>query len=228
MQIAYWALGSGPVLVHCPLSPNDLLAEWQVPEWRAWYEGLAEHHRVVKFDRRGSGRSQRDVSDLSPEALVGDLAAIVDASGMDAVDLLGVYSSGPSAITYATRHPERLRHLVLLNTYANGADVLENDPRLRAIAPSALEHDFDAAAELFVAAVLGVGHPRAEQLIPHPNEWSSPLPASRCSDLWPGATARSFGCRTSLTVCPTRWGSPRSNIHAAQAQHVRRGVASGR
>ena len=92
-SIAYWTIGSRPALVHCPLSPNDLLAERQVPEWRAWYTGLAQRHRVVKFNCRGSGRSQRDVSDFSPDALVGDLAAIVDASGADKVDLLGVVRS---------------------------------------------------------------------------------------------------------------------------------------
>jgi class 3 adenylate cyclase len=76
----------------------------------------------VRYDGRGNGLSERDVSDHSLEAHLQDLEAVLDALGPEPVVLLGVFHSGPTAIAYAARNPERVSRLVLWCTYASGAE----------------------------------------------------------------------------------------------------------
>jgi DNA-binding CsgD family transcriptional regulator len=72
---------------------------------------------------RGTGLSDRDVEDLSHEALVRDLEAVVESAQLDKFTLVGQQASGPTAISYAARHPERVERLVLMSTFARVADV---------------------------------------------------------------------------------------------------------
>ncbi len=123
VNIAFWTLGEGVPFVHLPwFRMSHIQLEWQIPEYRRWYEGLAERLRLVRYDGRGIGLSDRDVSDYSLDALVLDLEAVVDRLGLESFALAGFLHTGPVAIAYAVRHPERVSHLVLWCTYARGAD----------------------------------------------------------------------------------------------------------
>src|SRR3989304_3282741 len=76
VSVAYWAMGEGPTLVIPPIiATSHLELEWQIPSRRAAYEGLARGARVVRYDCRGMGMSQRDAIDFSPEAAPADPAA---------------------------------------------------------------------------------------------------------------------------------------------------------
>lgn len=120
-SIAWSSLGSGPALVHLPGVPfSNLEGEWRIPIAAHAYERLARELRVVQFDGRGSGRSQRDVDDLSFEAMVGDIDAVTEALGLRRFALLGFYHSVTHAIAYAARHPERVTHLVLFGGAERG------------------------------------------------------------------------------------------------------------
>ncbi len=99
--------------------------------WRHWLEGLGERHTVLRYDERGCGLSDREVEDMSLEARVADLAAVIDAAGFDRVALLGMSQGGPVAIAYAARHPERVSKLVLYGTYARGRLVRDPSPQDR-------------------------------------------------------------------------------------------------
>ena len=84
VSIAWAASGApdGPVLVYLPGVPfSNLEAEWRIPLVRRAFTRLGERVRLVQFDGRGSGRSQRDVDDLSLDAMLRDLDAVVDAAG---------------------------------------------------------------------------------------------------------------------------------------------------
>jgi hypothetical protein len=83
----------------CHLS--NLRLEWQNPLLNRVFEQLAQRLTLVHYDGRGTGHSHRDVADLSLEAMVGDLAAVVDRAGLAEVSLLGQYDSCPHAIVYA-------------------------------------------------------------------------------------------------------------------------------
>ena len=121
--IAYWTVGQGRPLVQTPLVPfSHIEAEWQHPEMRRWYERLGNGATVVRYDARGTGSSERQVTDYSLDAHVRDLEAVVAGLGEGPVDLVGVFHTGPAAIAFAARNPERVRRLVLWTTYARGAD----------------------------------------------------------------------------------------------------------
>jgi class 3 adenylate cyclase len=119
VSIAFWTLGEGTPLVHMPPLPwSHVQLEWQDPDYRRWYEGLASNRRLVRYDNRGSGLSDRIVSDISFEATTRDLEAVVDRLKLERFALVGLATSGPTAIAYAARHPERVSHLILWCTYA--------------------------------------------------------------------------------------------------------------
>jgi class 3 adenylate cyclase len=123
VSIAFWAYGEGPVLVETPLIPfSHIEAEWQNPDIRRWYQRLGRMATVIRYDGRGTGLSQREVAEVSLEAHVRDLAAVIEHLGSEPVALMGVFHSGPAAITYAAANPERVSHLLLWCTYVSGAD----------------------------------------------------------------------------------------------------------
>ena len=77
--------------------------------------------RLVRYDGRGTGLSQREVSDYSLDAWVLDLEAVVDRLGLERFALYGPSGSGPVAIAYAARHPERVQHLILWAAWARSS-----------------------------------------------------------------------------------------------------------
>jgi DNA-binding winged helix-turn-helix (wHTH) protein/pimeloyl-ACP methyl ester carboxylesterase len=120
IRLAYATTGSGPPLVKASNWLTHLDFEWGSPIWRHWYAALSRHHRVVRYDERGNGMSQRDVDDVSFETWVRDLETIVDAAGLERFPLLGISRGGSIAIAYAVRHPERVSHLILYGAFAAG------------------------------------------------------------------------------------------------------------
>jgi pimeloyl-ACP methyl ester carboxylesterase len=122
--------------------------DWESPVWRHWLDALSHRFRLVRYDERGCGLSDWDIGRFSFGDWVDDLEAVVDAAGLDRFPLLGISQGGPVAIAYAVRHPERVTHLVLLGSFAQGR-------RKRASTPGELE-----LAEAHVEIVrLGWGHP---------------------------------------------------------------------
>jgi len=120
VRLAYATSGNGPPLVKASNWLTHLDFEWDSPIWRHWYAALSAHHRLVRYDERGNGMSQRDVPDVSFDTWVRDLETVVDAAGLDRFPLLGISRGGPIAIAYAVKHPERVTHLVLYGAFAAG------------------------------------------------------------------------------------------------------------
>lgn len=124
ISIAFWDLGEGPALVYIPnliWSHGEL--EWRFPEIRHWYEQLGRTNRVVRLDPRGTGSSQRSVAEYSLPVIQRDVEAVVDHLGLDGFALFGDLNSGPVAMRYAARNPDRISHLILWHTYAKTADI---------------------------------------------------------------------------------------------------------
>jgi pimeloyl-ACP methyl ester carboxylesterase/DNA-binding winged helix-turn-helix (wHTH) protein len=120
VRLAYATAGNGPPLVKASNWLTHLVFEWGSPIWRHWYAALSTHHRLVRYDERGNGMSQRDVPDVSFDTWVRDLETVVDAARLDRFPLLGISRGGPIAVAYAVRHPERVSHLVLYGAFAAG------------------------------------------------------------------------------------------------------------
>ncbi|MDP2954814.1 MAG: alpha/beta fold hydrolase, partial [Longimicrobiales bacterium] len=132
VSIAFATLGQGtPPLVVMRGFLFDLRLEWQIPGLRRLYERWAEKRMVVRYDGRGFGLSERNITTLSLDTFVLDLAAVVDHLKLQRFALSAISSAGPPAIAYAVAHPERVSRLVLWNAYAKGADFWEA-PRWKA------------------------------------------------------------------------------------------------
>jgi class 3 adenylate cyclase/pimeloyl-ACP methyl ester carboxylesterase len=117
-RIAYATVGQGPPLVRALGWLTHLEYEWENPLWRLFIDAMSRRYLLVRFDGRGMGLSDRRVSDYSLEAHVRDLEAVVDALGLERFALYGISQGGPTAITYAVRHPERVSHLILYGSFA--------------------------------------------------------------------------------------------------------------
>ena len=120
VRLAYATTGSGPPLVKASNWLTHLDFEWGSPIWRHWYTALSRHHRLIRYDERGNGMSQRDVPDVSFDTWVRDLETVVDAAGLDRFPLLGISRGGAIAIAYAAKHPERVTQLVLYGAFEAG------------------------------------------------------------------------------------------------------------
>jgi pimeloyl-ACP methyl ester carboxylesterase len=129
-RIAYATAGSGPPLVIPALWISHVELEWEFPEFRAFISALAETHTVIRYDRLGTGLSDRTATApaaATPTAAAPDdvttLAALVDALGLERVDLLGVSFGAPTAAAYAAHHPERVASLAVFGGFAHGDEI---------------------------------------------------------------------------------------------------------
>ena len=119
-RLAYASVGSGPPLVKASNWLSHVEYDWSSPIWRHWIEGLSRHRTYYRYDARGCGLSDREPGEISFESWVRDLEAVVDAAKLERFPLLGISQGGSIAIEYATRHPERVSHLILYGAFARG------------------------------------------------------------------------------------------------------------
>ena len=113
VRIAYATAGEGPPLLWSYSWVTHLEIEWSNPASRKFLESLAKNHLLIRFDKRGTGLSDRDVTDISRSSRLLDVEAVVEAVGVDRFVLIGESGSGPTAIEYAVRNPSRVSHLIL-------------------------------------------------------------------------------------------------------------------
>ncbi len=128
VRIAYSVVGQGPPLVKAPNWLTHLEFEWSSPVWRHWWEELAKHHTLVRFDQRGSGLSDRHVDQQSFDTWVSDLGVVVDDLGLVQFNLLGISQGGAIAVAYTAGHPGRVDRLVIYRGYARGRARRDDSP----------------------------------------------------------------------------------------------------
>jgi len=119
-RIAYTTTGKGPPLVRASHWLSHLEHDHTNIIWRPWIDEFSRHFSFTRYDQRGCGLSDRDVDDISLDAWVADLEAVVDAAGLERFFLFGMSQGAPISIAYAARHPERVIGMVLLGGYAVG------------------------------------------------------------------------------------------------------------
>ena len=124
VRIAYAAHGEGTPLIMCPFFVESFTIAGDLPEYREFIEGLGRGRQLIQYDMRGTGLSQRDVSDFSLDALVRDVRGIVRALRIRRCVLYGAGLSGPRAVAYAVRYPRDVSHLVLYSTFVRPAEVM--------------------------------------------------------------------------------------------------------
>jgi pimeloyl-ACP methyl ester carboxylesterase len=143
VRVAYASVGEGPLIL-CPAWwVSHLERDWENPGFRRFFTRLAEGFRVVRYDRPGTGLSDRDVPPRTQASEVNLLATLSNALNHGSFSLFAVACAGPIALTYAAAQPHRVQKLCLYGSYASGSDVAK--PEL-----------IDALADL-VTAHWGIG-----------------------------------------------------------------------
>ena len=119
-QIAWASIGEGPPVLKAPNWLNHLEYEWRTPVWAPAFAALACHWRLVRFDQRGNGLSDWEVEEISEDAMIGDMATVFDAAGLERCALFGTSQGCAFPIWYAVEHPDRVTCLVLLGGFLRG------------------------------------------------------------------------------------------------------------
>jgi class 3 adenylate cyclase len=120
VTIAYSTMGEGYPLVIPPQLVTHLEADLIEGPLAEVYEALSQYFRVIRFDKRGTGLSERDVSDYSSdETFVPDIEAVVDALSLPKFAMYGFSAGGRLALHYYAKHPDRVSHLVFFGTNAS-------------------------------------------------------------------------------------------------------------
>lgn len=127
-RIAYCVSGQGAPVLLLPSWLSNLDYQWQSTAWRPWLEFLWDRNRLIRYDPRGCGLSDRDIDNLSFDSWVRDVDAVLDAVGVDRVSLIGICQGGAVALRYAASRPERVERLVLYGTYARGRNRRDDVP----------------------------------------------------------------------------------------------------
>jgi DNA-binding SARP family transcriptional activator/pimeloyl-ACP methyl ester carboxylesterase len=120
VSIAYQIVEGGPAeLLMIPGWISHLTLDWEEPLWVAWCERMTSFARLIRFDKRGTGLSDRPAGIQPLEERMEDARAVLDAVGLDVVDVLGWSEGGPLALLFAATYPERVRSLILYGTQAS-------------------------------------------------------------------------------------------------------------
>ena len=119
VSIAYQVHGEGPIdLVFVPGFVSHVELVWEEPTIARFLRRLASFSRLVFFDKRGQGLSDRLGRPPTLEESMDDLRAVMDAAGCERAAILGISEGGPMSMLFAATHPGRVASLVLYGTFA--------------------------------------------------------------------------------------------------------------
>jgi pimeloyl-ACP methyl ester carboxylesterase len=119
VHIAYQVLGEGPIdLIFVPGFVSNVEATWQQTARAAFFRRLASFSRLILFDKRGTGMSDRTSQIFTLEQRMEDVNAVLDAVGSERAALFGTSEGGPMSILFAASHPQRTSALVVFGSYA--------------------------------------------------------------------------------------------------------------
>ena len=121
-RIAFAVVGSGPAIVLPAWWVSHAAEDWHFERFRRFVEGLAAGRMVVRYDRVGTGMSDRERprQTFTTEFELATLCAVLDELGLARVTLMGISCGGCTAVSFAARWPERVDRLVLYGSYADG------------------------------------------------------------------------------------------------------------
>lgn len=155
VRIAYATYGSGPPLVFVSGWISHLDLDWQIPAARETMEALGQHFMTVGLDKRGTGLSDRGLDDYSIDARIRDVEAVVDALGLDQFYMAGMSEGGPTCLTYAARHPERVLKMSLYGTFARGEGLAGGSKEMQASVLYVVKAEWGMGSKLLTDFFLG-------------------------------------------------------------------------
>ena len=116
VRIAYQVWGEGPTLVKAPALLSHVEISWENELYRRGLERLGRHLRVIQFDKRGIGLSDRFEGPQTSSQRIADFKAVMDAENVDRASISGTSEGGVMALLFAATEPERTDKVVLCNT----------------------------------------------------------------------------------------------------------------
>lgn len=124
IHVGYQVVGAGPIdLVFVPYDYSNIEASWDFPPFVSFVRALTSVGRVILFDRRGTGTSDRMWSGASAtiEAQMDDIRAVMDEVGLERAFLFGIESGAALCFTFAATHPQRTSGVIVYGALARGA-----------------------------------------------------------------------------------------------------------
>ena len=151
--VAWSSVGSGTPLVIGGWWASHLALNWEDRAFRTWVQALARRHTVIRYDRPGTGLSDRDgPAPVSLDDELAVLTGLLDATDHPRVSVLGASAGNAVASAYAAHHPERVDRLVLYGSYARGADIAS--PSARELMVSVVEGHWGLGARVLADVFL--------------------------------------------------------------------------
>jgi len=141
--IAYQVTGDGPVdIVMAPGTMSHLDLDWEIPRRALFFERFSRFCRLIRFDKRGTGLSDRPVKMATLEERTDDIRAVMDAVGIERANVFGVSEGGSMACMFAATYPQRMHSLLIWGAQARwiatpdhpwGQSQAEHDAMLRMV-----------------------------------------------------------------------------------------------
>jgi pimeloyl-ACP methyl ester carboxylesterase len=160
-KLAYSVHGTGMPFIRVQHFPTHLELDWNEPIERAYIDAYAEHSMLVRFDHRGCGLSEPDITGLSTERIVEDISAVVDALELEKFALIGVSGGSQTAVCFAATYPERVSKLIIQSGYVDGRSIRNRN--LGKSEPDVINRlmreGWDQAGTAFLAAAVSVYQP---------------------------------------------------------------------
>ncbi len=168
VNIAFAVFGEGPTIVfpasiwgnvHSYLAGSTAVRNYDGLAARGW--------SVISYDGRGSGDSDRGITDFSLETRLRDLEAVIERTAPQRFTLCGALQGAPTAIAYAVRHPDRVSHLILSNAFAKAEEYYTQIPAMR-LSQATLdiaEDDWEFHLQTLAHAVVGYSDPPLAQTL---------------------------------------------------------------
>jgi len=132
IHVAYQVFGDGDIdLVFFPGFVSNIEIYWEEPHFARWLRKLASFSRVITFDKRGTGLSDRLEVLPTMDERMDDVRAVMDAAGSERAAVFGLSEGGSLATIFAAHYPERCRALVLWGAFANFSSWFPTDDKLK-------------------------------------------------------------------------------------------------
>ena len=153
VRIACWALGTGPPVIYLPPMPGHVLREWESEVFGDVYRSIMGRYRVIRFDFRNSGLSERPPVRANDDDTVLDFDAVLERLGIDQVTIRALGPAGLAAVTYASQRPDRVSALVLSECFASFSDIA-GDTQVSALM-SLVAQDYETFTETMANIFFG-------------------------------------------------------------------------
>ena len=158
--IAWAETGEGPPLLRGGHWLSHLEHDWQSPVWRPLLERLSRGRRLIRYDPRGTGLSDRDLGAATLPEFVDDMEAVADAAGLEQFPIYAISQSVPVALSFAARHPDRVARMILMNGMVRGSTARGDKDSTEAMV-AMIKSGWGVAGSPFMRAVATLFMPRA-------------------------------------------------------------------